>query len=145
VYNPRLGRFMQRDTVGYDDDLNLYAYVGNDPLDEADPSGQSGCAEMGSQHLSGACLDSSNFTTTDKKGGFLGVGAPKADAFKKDAIGTPATDAAASSYAGQTNQTTGNEQVSRIDTKTDANGAQRATTSPIHRCCHANQCVVQAG
>jgi RHS repeat-associated protein len=42
VYDPRLGRFLQTDTVGYDDDLNLYAYVGNDPLDRTDPSGDAG-------------------------------------------------------------------------------------------------------
>ena len=38
-YNPSLGRFLQTDPVGYQDDLNLYAYVGNDPLDHSDPMG----------------------------------------------------------------------------------------------------------
>ncbi len=40
VYDPVLGRFMQTDSVGYEDDLNLYAFVGSDPLNALDPNGQ---------------------------------------------------------------------------------------------------------
>jgi RHS repeat-associated protein len=39
LYNPSLGRFMHTDPMGYKDDLNLYAHVGNDPLDKMDPTG----------------------------------------------------------------------------------------------------------
>lgn len=39
VYSPTLGRFLQTDPTGYDDGLNWYAYVGNDPMNRADPTG----------------------------------------------------------------------------------------------------------
>ncbi len=39
IYSPTLGRFLQTDPTGYDDGLNWYAYVGNDPLNGSDPTG----------------------------------------------------------------------------------------------------------
>ncbi|WP_298325119.1 RHS repeat-associated core domain-containing protein, partial [Asticcacaulis sp.] len=39
VYDPIHGRFLQADPIGSDDDLNLYAYTGGDPVNATDPDG----------------------------------------------------------------------------------------------------------
>lgn len=46
-YDPRLGRWLQPDPIGQEGGVNLYAYVGNDPLNLTDPLGLSP-SELGS-------------------------------------------------------------------------------------------------
>jgi RHS repeat-associated protein len=51
-YDADLGRFLQVDPVGYADQWNLYAYVGNNPLNATDPTGMYVCADSGGAEVS---------------------------------------------------------------------------------------------
>ncbi|MEM7089913.1 MAG: RHS repeat-associated core domain-containing protein [Pseudomonadota bacterium] len=50
-YDPATGQFIQRDPIGFAaGDLNLYAYVWNDPYNWTDPSGLTAIAETPANH-----------------------------------------------------------------------------------------------
>ena len=45
-YDPSLHRFITEDPIGLDGGINLYTYVGNDPVNATDPSGTFGCRKL---------------------------------------------------------------------------------------------------
>ncbi len=46
IYDPALGRFLQEDPLGFAaNDMNLYRYVGNNPLNYTDPTGRNSALE----------------------------------------------------------------------------------------------------
>jgi RHS repeat-associated protein len=85
MYDPANGRFPQTDPVGYQSDINLYAYVRNDPINGRDPGGMvsAQCNEDQCQWVDssggGYAYDNGNVTITCSQGTFEGGSASSGD------------------------------------------------------------------
>ena len=56
-YDPETGKFLQEDPIGFAaGDLNIYRYVGNNPISYTDPSGLTPASETGAQSAKSAGL-----------------------------------------------------------------------------------------
>lgn len=64
-YSAALGRFLQPDPLGYVDGLNLYAYVGNDPLNDWDPTGM--CSGAESNRDGTPCVNENEIVVTGRR------------------------------------------------------------------------------
>jgi RHS repeat-associated protein len=74
VYSPTIGRFLQKDPIGYFDSMNLFTYVENNPLNYLDPWGLKKIEQVGEYeiHFDTGHHGGDHYQVYDKKGNLIG-------------------------------------------------------------------------
>ena len=76
IYSPTLGRFLQTDPIGFGDRMNLYTYVGADPVNFSDPLGLMSQAECEKEEAKAKANGEDPTTVCGDTGGPGSAGGP---------------------------------------------------------------------
>ena len=104
TYHPVLGRWIQRDPIGYEGGINLYEYVVTNPVTKTDTEGRVGVGVIGTGSVGGGLVVGAGATGSAGGGVFIGPQGGSVGGFVSGgaAAGGPGLSYGAPSGTGQT-------------------------------------------